>query len=173
MLNSRNGETVHECKYIIIRGPAASGKTTVAKLIAQKLNAKYVSFDDIMQEHSLDVVEGDGISAKNFLIANEFALNLLSGDEQYVFFDGCFYRKEQLDHLRNRLGDKIIIFTLRVPLQECLLRNIERNSPMPQTGVKEVFDLVNSLKVGIDIFTMNKTPEDVAMEIISSLQRIP
>ena len=35
-------------KVIIIRGPLGSGKTTIAKEVARKLNAEYISIDSIV-----------------------------------------------------------------------------------------------------------------------------
>ena len=35
-------------KIILIRGPLAVGKSTVAKLVAKKINAEYLSLDKIL-----------------------------------------------------------------------------------------------------------------------------
>ena len=57
--------------FVIIRGPAGVGKSTIAKAIAKKLGALYISFDEILSKHNLDIIEGDGISAENFVRGNE------------------------------------------------------------------------------------------------------
>jgi len=40
--------------YIIIRGPLAVGKSTIAKKLAEILKADYVPFDDLLHEYGLD-----------------------------------------------------------------------------------------------------------------------
>lgn len=62
---------------IIIRGPLGCGKTTIAKKLAEKINAHYFSIDQILQEHGLDKVDdpdAETIPAKNFIKANEIIL---------------------------------------------------------------------------------------------------
>jgi len=44
--------------FIIIRGPAGVGKTTIAKKLAARLGETYISFDKIMREKGLDKIEG-------------------------------------------------------------------------------------------------------------------
>ena len=48
--------------YIIIRGPAASGKSTIAKILSEELNAHHIHFDSVLADHNLDMIEGDGIT---------------------------------------------------------------------------------------------------------------
>ena len=92
---------------IIIRGPAGVGKTTIAKKLARNLDADYFSFDEIMEINKLDTIIGEGIPSENFVKANEILLDLIKNKKRVVL-DGCFYRKEQIDHLLNNLkGDKI------------------------------------------------------------------
>lgn len=88
---------------IIIRGPAGVGKTTIAKELARNLDADYFSFDEIMEANKLDTIIGDGIPSKNFVKANEIVLDLIKNKDR-VILDGCFYRKEQIDHLLHKIG---------------------------------------------------------------------
>jgi len=90
--------------YVIIRGPLGVGKSTIASNLAKILDAEHVSMDDLLNKHGLDkVLEKEGcIPAKNYIKANEIILptaikKLEEGKN--VIFDGCFYHKEQIDHL--------------------------------------------------------------------------
>src|SRR3989338_1384848 len=99
--------------YVIIRGPAASGKSTIAKKLAKELNAYYIHFDSVLAEHKLDKIEGDGISTENFIKGNEIILNKASEileKNQAVIIDACFYRKGHIDHLIKNLPYKHFIF---------------------------------------------------------------
>ena len=44
-------------KVIIIRGPLGSGKTTISKLIADKINANYYSIDNVLERYNLDLCD--------------------------------------------------------------------------------------------------------------------
>ncbi len=39
--------------YIIIRGPLGCGKSTIAKALSKKLNAKYFAIDKILEENNV------------------------------------------------------------------------------------------------------------------------
>jgi len=153
---------------IIIRGPAGVGKTTIAKKLARVLNANYYSFDDIMKVNKLDNIVGDGIPTENFIKANEIIIALIR-QKNVVVFDGCFYRKKQIDHLLNKLKDNVHIFTLDTDINECLKRNKHRKNPMTNDNVKQVYNLVSKLQVGITIDTTGKTVEEIIKFIKSKL----
>ena len=40
--------------YIIIRGPAGCGKSTISKILKEKLNAFYISFDEVVEKYQLE-----------------------------------------------------------------------------------------------------------------------
>ncbi len=88
---------------IIIRGPLGSGKTTIAKELAKKLNAKYFSIDDTIDENKLaDDKEQGYISQKSFHTANEILIpqiNKTLAQNIPVVIDGNFYWKTQIEDL--------------------------------------------------------------------------
>ena len=47
--------------FIIIRGPAGIGKTTLAREIAKLLNGYLISFDDVLAKYGLDFVSGNQV----------------------------------------------------------------------------------------------------------------
>lgn len=153
---------------IIIRGSAGVGKTTIAKKLATILNAKYFSFDKIMEEHNLDIIIGDGISPENFIQANEIIIPMIKQNNK-VILDGCFYRKEQIDHLLSKLKTKVYIFTLDANIAECSKRNKMRKKPMTERNIKQVHSLVSKIKIGITINTVGKSIEKIISEILSHL----
>lgn len=155
--------------FIIVRGPAAVGKSTVAKRLAERIDAEFITFDKVMTDNRLDKIEGDGISTGNFVKANSIVLPLAlealkSG--RSVVFDGCFYRTGQIEDLLKKLPFKHYIFTLYASLEECLKRNAKRLNPLKEKEIKQVYKLVKSLKVGIKIDTTGKGINDVIAEIM-------
>lgn len=157
--------------FIIIRGPAASGKSTIARRLASILKAYYVSFDDIMRDNRLDTVIRGGIPANNFIKANDIVLKKIKGKEK-VIFDGCFYRKKQIDDLIVKLPVKYKIITLNASVSECIRRNKGRKEAISEKDVKQVYNLVSRLKVGKQIRTDAKTEDETIAEVIRHLRNL-
>jgi shikimate kinase len=155
---------------IIIRGAAGIGKTTIAKELARNLNADYFSFDEIMEVNKLDTIVGDGIPSENFVKANEIILDLIKNKER-VLLDGCFYRKEQIDHLLNNLKAKVYIFTLKANVAECSERNKTRMNPLADDDIKQVHNLVSKIKIGITINTSGKSIKQIVSDILNHINR--
>jgi shikimate kinase len=159
---------------IIIRGPAGVGKSTIARDLAKKLDSYYVSFDSVMKKNMLDTIKEDGISSENFIKANNLVIpeaikRLKTG--QIVIFDGCFYRKEQIKHLKEQIKFRFLVFNLTASLNECLKRNESRNKIMPTSEVVAVYDLVTRLKLGINIKTSGKNIPECVDELVSKSRK--
>ncbi len=160
--------------FIIIRGPAGIGKSTIAKKLAKVLNAHHFSFDEILENNKLDSIKGDGISAENFVKANKLILpkaKEMIKNDKIIIFDGCFYRKKQLDHLKKNLAYKHYVFSLKAPLKECFARNKTRKKPMAKKEIENVYTLVSKLKEGINIETTNKSISNVTKEVLKHLPK--
>ena len=160
--------------YIIIRGPAASGKSTIAKRLAKELNAHYIHFDSVLADHNLDIIEGDGITTENFTKGNNLIIGKIKErlvEGQIVIVDACFYRKGHIEHLIKNLPYKHFIFSLKTSLEECIRRNESRGKKMREKDIRDVFALVSRLEIGIPITTDGKTVYNVIKEIRSHIQR--
>lgn len=158
--------------YIIIRGPAGSGKTAIARRMAKELGAFYVDFDKVLADHGLDKIEGDGISSENFIKGD----NLIIGDArkrldsgQPVVIDACFYRKAHINHLAKNLHYKHFIFSLKCSLKECIRRNNERGKEMTENDIHDVYRLVSRLRTGIYIDTESGTIKESIEKIKRNL----
>ena len=159
--------------YIIIRGPAASGKSTIAKKLAKKLHAHYINFDSVLSDHNLDIIEGDGISTENFIKGNDLIISHIKKrleKNKIVIIDACFYRKRHIEHLIKNLPYKHFIFSLKTSLEECIRRNESRGKKMKKKDIENVFTLVSQLKIGITITTEGKTVDGIIKEIKSHTQ---
>ena len=158
--------------FIVVRGPAGVGKTTIAKKLAEILKADYLSFDEIMRKKRLDSIVSNGIPSENFVKSNELiipkAMERLKSNS-IVVFDGCFYRNEQINNLKKTLHFEYYIFSLKASLKECLERNKTRKTPMTKKAVEEVYRLVSKLEAGIEINTSGKNTIEVVDEILKCL----
>ena len=159
--------------FVIIRGPAGIGKTTIAKRLAKKLKGSRISFDKIMEKHKLDKIEGTCIREPQFVQANEITISRAKkklSKGKAVFFDGCFYHKSQIRHLIKNLRYPHFAFTLKADVQTCIARDKKRGkNKIGAQRIKAVYNLVSRSDYGIVINVSNKTEKEVLKKIISYL----
>ena len=160
---------------VIIRGPLGVGKTAVAKELAKKLGAFYVSIDEVLSEHGLDRETDEkegGIPIKNFLKGNEMVLPeikraLKSG--RVVVIDGCFYHKEQIQHFLDHLKVKSYLFTLKAPVETCIKRDLGREKAYGEDATRIVHMFVSKFDYGTIIYTEDKSLKDTVAEVCDQL----
>ncbi len=154
--------------YLIVRGPAGVGKTTVAKKLATKLKAVYISFDKIREKHGIGLSEKQRIKANNVTIP--LALKKLQSGK-IVVFDGVFYHSSQLRHLITALPFQHFVFTLTASVEEVVKRDAKRRGKgrMGKIKVRSFYPVVAKFKPGIIINTSGKPPVQVVSEILNCL----
>ena len=161
--------------YIIIRGPLGIGKSTIAKKLAKTLKAEHLSIDSVLEKYGLDKVDHyeECIPAKNFIKADEMILpeikeKLKKG--KIVIFDGCFYHKEQIEHIIKALSSEHYVFTLKAPLEVCIERDSKRKKSYGKDAAGAVHYLVSRFDYGTIIDTNKKTVEKTVKEILENLK---
>ncbi|MBR9705875.1 ATP-binding protein [Candidatus Pacearchaeota archaeon] len=165
--------------YLIIRGALGIGKSTVSKKLANVLDARHISYDELIDVHPylLDHKEDGYISQKSFFIANNMALDRARKDlekRRLVIFDGNFYWKSTLDDFvlkMHDLGYSGQIFTLTAPLDVCMGRDAAREKPYGPEAAKAVYKKANSFESGVEVDTTNINEDDVVNYIIKNLKR--
>lgn len=152
---------------IIIRGPLGIGKSTIARKLAKKIDADYISIDKILKEMGFDAVDKEmgKIPLKNFLLASEKVQNT----NKILVIEGNFYYKEQMEDLIQRLGN-CKVFTLKAPMDECIQRDRTRSHSYGERAAKDVFKLVSEFDYGIVIDTENKSAKEVTEIILGKLK---
>lgn len=158
--------------YIIIRGPLGCGKSTVAKKLAEKLNAEYFSVDRILDEHNLTEEKEDGyISQRSFIKANEFIapkVKEILGKDMPVILDGNFYWKSQIDDLIKRLDFPCYVFTLKAPLEVCIERDRNREKTHGEDAVRAVYKKSTEFDYGT-VVDITKSLDEAVNEIVFCL----
>jgi len=155
--------------YIIIRGPAGSGKTTLAIKLAEIYNGKHINIDKVKKILGLRHSEAEKLAANEIVISE--ALHWLEKGK-IVIMDEVLYYEKQLDQLESLPCQKYI-FSLKAPLGECLQRNkkrrVSRGRKTTSNAIKLVYGLVSKIKKGIEIDTYNQSIDDSIKEIRSYL----
>lgn len=160
--------------FIIIRGPLGCGKTTIAKELARRVNGKYISVDETLDEHQLTEDKEEGyIAQRSFITANEIlqpvAKKYLDGNIP-VIIDGNFYWESQVQDILARLDYPHSIFTLKAPLATCIERDSQRDTPHGGDAAKEVYAKVSTFDVGIRIDVTKQLSECIS-NIVSHLPK--
>ena len=105
---------------VILCGPPASGKTTLARGLRERLAAR---------GHEFDVLHSDDFRRRTYERMTE-RVREAGGD---WILDGTFFRREHRERLR-RLDDCFVVW-VRASLETCLARNREREEPISERGV--------------------------------------
>ena len=136
--------------FVIVRGPLGVGKTAVSKSLSTTLGARYLSIDQILDDHGL----WNRGRLSEFLAANEIGAQLArpSIDEGTpVIFDGNFYWKTQIEDLVHRLGAPHYIFTLVAPLRVCIARDRLREAPHGPEAARQVYARTLAFECGVRV----------------------
>lgn len=159
---------------IIIRGPAGVGKTTVARMLAERIHGVYLSIDERIDAMQVQGEEEGGIPRKYFLAAQDDCLPtaqqaLEAGTS--VVLDGNFYWPEQFTHLAAHLPYPQRVVTLMAPLSTCLARDAVRTTraPIGELIIRAVYDLSSRISVGEEMETEGKTADAVVRDILVRL----
>ena len=166
------GSTKMKPFCIIIRGPLGIGKSTIAKILAKKIKAVYISFDKVLSENGLDKIDDD-FTPEDFIKANEIVLPKIKKylqNGKNVILDGCFYFKEQIDNLKENLNWKFYAFDLKASLDTCVKRDSKRKRVYGEEAARAVYNLVKKFDYGTGIDTENKTEKEVVEEILKEIK---
>lgn len=159
-------------QVIIIRGPLGVGKTTIANELTKKLGAVNLSVDGALEEIGYQNIEGAGISIEDFIRVNETMLPDIKQaleKSQPVIVDGCFYHKEQIEHLEKNVAAPVVVFTLKASVEDCIDRDKNRDKSYGEDAARAVHNMVSKFDYGTIIDTTNKTAEDIVQGMINKL----
>lgn len=162
--------------FVVIRGPAGVGKTTVSKRLAKQLNMKYISLDEVLHnETNLEQRNTKSVPKENWKEVNEIIIpraNEILKKGKNVIFDGNFYHKDYLLDLVKNIKTKGYVFTLKACVETCMKREKKRDNKY-KIGKKEieiVHEMASQFSHGIDIETDGKSVDEVINEIKKHLE---
>jgi broad-specificity NMP kinase len=154
---------------IIIRGPLGVGNTTISKILAERLGAKYISIDKLLEDARLDRIDPKlgCIPAANFVDVQDEAMTDIKKflERQDVVVDGNFYHKEQIEFFRKNFKYDLHFVTLKAKLETCINRDRKREKSFGKTAVEVVYSLVKEFDTGFVVDVEGKTREQVVEQI--------
>ncbi|MBI5072274.1 AAA family ATPase [Candidatus Woesearchaeota archaeon] len=160
--------------YVIIRGPLGSGKTTLAKMLAKKIHAKYISVDDILDKHKLTQEKEAGyISQKSFIKANEIIIKKTENiiKKRIIILDGNFYWKSQIKDIIERVQQPIYVFTLKASLNLCINRDKKRRKKYGENAVRAVYKKTTTFDLG-KVIDVDSSKTACVTRIVTFLSKI-
>ena len=160
--------------YIIIRGPLASGKSTISEKLAKIIKAKHFAIDRVLDEGHFDLSKENGyISQTSFKKANEViapeAIKILKNNIP-IILDGNFYWQSQIDDLIDRLDFPHYIFTLKASVELCIARDATRDKPHGKDAATVVHKKSTEFTYGIEI-DATKSLDECIDKILSHLPK--
>ncbi|MEO2152151.1 MAG: adenylate kinase family protein [Thermococcus sp.] len=151
---------------IAVTGTPGVGKTTVSKLLAEKLGYEYVSLRDYAIEKGIGEMKGDELEVEVDELAYNFERDFRGKN---VVVDG------HLSHFLN--ADLVVV--LRVHPKLIGERLTERGYPREKVGENVEAELVDVILVEaleenenvVEVDTTGKTPEEVVNEILELIEK--
>jgi len=159
--------------FLIIRGTAGVGKSTISKLVADRINAKVYHYDRIMKGFGFNYIPGEKwIPLHKFLSADskmipKFISRFEKGEN--IILEGNFYHNEQVKNLVSKIGFDCVIINLNGSLDTCIKRNKDRGEKMSQSVIEEVYGIMPKFEDGIDIETDGKEVKEIVDEIVNKI----
>ena len=160
--------------FIIIRGPAGSGKTIVSILLAKALKSKCIHIDKILKEKGLAYIKGEKwVPPGNLIKVNKIIEPYINEElrkGKNIVVEGNFYHKSVIKNLLSKVKYNHFAFNLKAGVVECINRDKKRK-PIGPDSIKAVHKLVSRFDYGVLINTENKTINQVVKEIIYYLPK--
>lgn len=158
---------------IVLIGMPSSGKSTVGKLLAKKINYKFIDTDELIlkkvNKPLRDVVKEDGL--QKFLDIQEKTILETSVDEHVIATGGSvIYSEKSMNHLKKNA----VIVYLETDLQE-LEGRITSNRRLARNENQSFYEMYEERKLlyekyaDITVNCVNKKPEDITDELIKKL----
>lgn len=159
---------------IIIRGPLGVGKTTIGKILAERMEAKLYSIDDLLKESGFDRVDPKlgCIPLANFLAVQEDIIPDIKKHlaKHSVVIEGSFYHKDQIDFFFKNLQENPLVITLKADLETCIERDKKRRPSYGVGAVTSVYNLVSKFDDGL-VLDIEGKPRDFIVETMQKWLR--
>lgn len=140
---------------VVVCGPPAAGKTTVADRLGDRLAGR---------GRRVPVLDSDEFSRATYDRMYDRVRN--GGDDWIVA--GTFYRRrwqEQFDGL-----DDVFVAHLDADLETCLERNRRRDDPIDDTGVHVVWREFDEPDADVVVDVDEHPPEEVVQQVLDGLE---
>lgn len=150
----RHGSVLHGPMIVILCGPPAVGKTTVAHLLRDRLRERGLSFSVLDSDQFSSNTYGQMFdrvddSRKNWLLA------------------GTFYKRTW--QRRFERLDGVVVVYLRADLGTCLDRNRNRGAPIEETAVHIVWREFADPDADITLDVVDDSPAEVTDRLMRAL----
>jgi len=159
---------------IVLIGMPSSGKSTVGRLLAKKINYEFIDTDKLIMEKVnkplKDLVNEDGL--EKFLDIQEKTILETSVDKHVIATGGSvIYSEKSMNHLKK---NSVIVY-LETDMKELADRitsdrRLARNENQSFQEMYEERKLLYEKYADITVNCTNRKPEDIADELVKKLE---
>ncbi len=165
-------------KTIVLTGMMGSGKTTVAKLLAQELNLEMIDIDSLIEQNEkLSIAEIFTQKGEIYFrqIEKQTIENILKSENQIISLGGGSIENQQTREFL--LNNSKLIYLETSP--ETIFNRIKNNTTRPllcgNMSIEKISEILtkresNYISAHIKITTDNKSPNEVTREILGVLK---
>ena len=145
---------------ILFFGPVASGKSTIARMVAERLPGSHVLTSDMFRRRTYSRLIREVARLKDTC--------------RYLVVDGTFYKRRWREELREAVGETPMLEVyVHCSLETCLRRNRERGSPVPERAVHIIWSEFEPPETpDIEVDTDRLSPEEAADIILSFVRTL-
>ena len=140
---------------ILFFGPVASGKSTIARMVAERLPGSHVLTSDMFRRRTYSRLIREVARLKDTC--------------RYLVVDGTFYKRRWREELREAVGETPMLEVyVHCSLETCLRRNRERGSPVPERAVHVIWSEFEPPETpDVEVDTDRLSPEEATERILS------
>ncbi|MBR1461221.1 shikimate kinase [bacterium] len=163
-------------KSIVLIGMMGTGKSTIGKYLAEKLNLKFIDIDSTIEKfQQMSIAQIFETKGEEYFrdIEREYIMNTFENNSVIALGGGAYEDKETRRFLMNSL----IIHLKTSP--NIIYERIKNDKTRPllkdQMTVEKIAQIYNSRainyeKANITITTDNKTPKEIVKEIMEAIE---
>ena len=139
---------------IIIYGPAACGKTTIANNLKRRLENQGFGFR---------IIHSDDYKSNTY----DRILREVNETDDDLIIDGTFYKKKWRDIFRDKKGVKFI--NIAADIETCIRRNKQRSDPIEEKAVYIIYNSFENGDYDLKIDSDDKPVKEIIDIIIERL----
>lgn len=137
---------------LMLQGLPGSGKTTMARSLVDTRQAVRVNKDDL-REMLHNGIHSKSSEKEVLALRDKIVVDTLSRGRTIIVDDTNFapYHETRLREIAKNMGIPFVKHFVDTPLEDCLLRNAQRDKPVPESVITDMYEKYLAPKTPVNI----------------------